>query len=58
VVSSIDAQTWNLEFSVELGTDVREPHFLKIQNETRLVFSFFQAGVEWDEFQPNVSYRR
>lgn len=38
-----------------MGTDMREPFFLDINNQ--LVFSFFQAGTDPLAFQPRHLFR-
>ena len=51
VVSSADGgQTWDYETKVVLGTDVREPRFLKMGNELQMLF--FEAGTYFAAFEP------
>lgn len=58
IVSSQDGGLhWTLEHTISMGTDVREPHFLIIENGTGLVFSFFQAGTDPLSFDPNAMFR-
>lgn len=55
ITSSLDGGfTWAFEHLIQLGTDVREPHFLVFKNQ--LVFSFFQAGVDPLAFEPKAMY--
>lgn len=56
LVSSPDmGGSWDWEASLYLGTDLREPMFLSI-NDT-LYFSFFQAGTNPVDFEPLGLYR-
>ena len=56
VVSSADSgASWDMEASVFLGTDLREPMFLSING--KLFFSFFQGGTNPVDFEPLGLYR-
>ena len=56
IVSSPDmGGSWEWEATIYLGTDLREPMFLSI-NDT-LYFSFFQAGTNPVDFEPLGLYR-
>ena len=56
LVSSPDeGGSWDWEATIYLGTDLREPMFLSI-NDT-LYFSFFQAGTNPVDFEPLGLYR-
>ena len=56
LVSSPDmGESWDWEATIYLGTDLREPMFLSI-NDT-LYFSFFQAGTNPVDFEPLGLYR-
>ncbi len=57
IVSSEDGgKTWKLEKKVELGSDVREPHFLNMPDGT-FVFSYFEAGTNPLAFEPKGPQR-
>ena len=47
--------TWRTELTVELGTDMREPNFHVAEGQ--LVFSFFEAGSVWYQFDPKRLWR-
>ena len=52
ILSSEDGgKNWQLEKRLQLGTDVREPHFLLMPDGT-FVFSFFEAGTDPLAFEP------
>ena len=56
LVSSPDmGESWDWEATIYLGTDLREPMFLSINNT--LYFSFFQAGTNPVDFEPLGLYR-
>ena len=56
VVSSADSgASWDMETSIFLGTDLREPMFLSISG--KLFFSFFQGGTNPVDFEPLGLYR-
>lgn len=48
-------QDWQFEYTVFLGSDMREPNFY-VQNSS-LYFSFFQAGTNPLAFQPHKLFR-
>ena len=50
VVSSEDQVTWELEASISLGTDVREPRFLSWDG--RLFLYYAILGTDWWDFEP------
>lgn len=50
IVSSTDQETWTLEASFTLGTDLREPRFLSF--EGKLFFYFSVLGKDPLKFQP------
>ena len=57
IVSSEDGgKNWQLEKRLQLGTDVREPHFLLLPDGT-FVFSFFEAGTDPLAFEPKGPQR-
>lgn len=56
VVSSGDGgATWTKELEVALGSDVREPRFMRVGGALTLVF--FQGGVEPTRFEPKAMWR-
>ena len=57
VVSSPDSgQTWTHEFSIEAGTDLREPYLLDLNGT--LFFYYVEAGVNPIAFEPGRMHRR
>lgn len=45
VMSSMDdGQTWEYEYEIELGADVREPYL--VETAGRFFLYFFQAGTD------------
>lgn len=57
IVSSEDGgESWSYESVIEMGTDVREPHFLLMPDGT-FVFSFFEAGSNPLSFDPVHPWR-
>ena len=56
IVSSGDGgATWDMEQTIFLGRDLREPFFLPIGH--RLVFSFFEGGTNPVDFEPLGLFR-
>jgi hypothetical protein len=56
LVSSGDlGLSWSYESKIEMGSDVREPSFVSIGG--KLVFYFFQAGVNSAAFEPRFMWR-
>ncbi|MFT3840420.1 MAG: hypothetical protein QM723_25755 [Myxococcaceae bacterium] len=57
IISSDDlGATWRFETQFDLGTDMREPHFLEA-NDGVLRFNFFQAGTNMLSFDPKTQWR-
>ncbi len=54
VVSSTDQETWELETTIELGTDVREPRFLAFGG--RLMLYFAKLGKDPLKFEPQGTF--
>lgn len=55
IVSSADeGETWDYEAEVFMGTDMREPRFLALDD--RLMFYFFQAGTNRFAFEPQFMF--
>jgi hypothetical protein len=55
IVSSIDeGETWDYEAEVFMGTDMREPRFLALDD--KLMFYFFQAGTNRMAFEPRFMF--
>lgn len=50
VISSVDETTWDYEYEVALGTDIREPRFLSIGSS--LFFHFSVLGTDPLSFDP------
>ena len=48
-------ETWDHEATIFLGTDLREPMFLSLDDN--LYFSFFQAGTNPVDFEPLGLFR-
>ena len=56
VVSSTDmGQTWDFEYKVAMGADVREPRFLS--HNGQLWMLYFEAGTNPVQFDPKVMWR-
>jgi hypothetical protein len=55
IVSSTDeGETWDYEAEVFMGTDMREPRFLALDD--KLMFYFFQAGTNRFAFEPQAMF--
>ena len=52
VVSSTDEQTWHYETSVHLGTDLREPRLMYLEEPRRLFLYFAVLGTTPTAFEP------
>jgi hypothetical protein len=47
--------SWELELEVDIGSDLREPHFMYLNGT--MTFSYFQAGTDWYRFEPVAMWR-